>query len=201
MSVLYHIGFDICVGMAPVISAYLIAKANEGHRPYYYLEGLNYAIILMSISLVIGILYLRENNEEQVSRIKNPAKKNRLKRILGLVWILLGLIAAYWGIVKLGFPKIGSGKPDDLIFGIIVLFIVTPVITIGLFAFGKYALPGNMMIRGDLRISKWLNKKLYPFCYCATTRMNLICALAAPLLHRPAFLSGSLVNSQHFCIS
>jgi MFS family permease len=143
MSLPYHIGFGIFGGMAPVISAYLIAKANENHSPDYYLAGLNYPIILMSISLVIGILYLREYNTEQVSRIKNPAKKNRLKRLMGFVWILLGLIFAYLGIVELGIPKIGTGKPDDLIFGIIVLFIVTPIITIGLFTFGKYALQGE----------------------------------------------------------
>jgi len=143
LSLPYHIGFGIFGGMAPVISAYLIAKANADHSPDYYLAGLNYPIILMSISLVIGILYLKENKEEQVARIKNPAKKNRLKRMLGFVWILLGLIAAYWGIVKLGFPKIGSGKPDDLIFGIIVMFVVTPIITIGLLTFGKYALQGE----------------------------------------------------------
>jgi len=143
LSLPYHIGFGIFGGMAPVISAYLIAKANADHSPDYYLAGLNYPIILMSISLVIGILYLKEYNEEQVARIKNPAKKNRLKRILGIIWIFLGLIAAYWGIVKLGLPKIGSGKPDDLIFGIIVMFVVTPIITIGLLIFGKYSLQGE----------------------------------------------------------
>ena len=63
--------------------------------------------------------------------------------MLGFVWILLGLIFAYLGIIELGIPKIGTGKPDDLIFGIIVMFIVTPIITMGLFTFGKYALQGE----------------------------------------------------------
>jgi len=143
MSLPYHIGFGILGGLAPVISAYLIAKANAGHSPDYYLAGLNYPIILMSISLVIGILYLKENRAEQVSRIKNPAKKNRLKRMLGFVWILLGLVAAYLGIIELGLPKMRTGKPDDLIFSLIVMFVVTPIITIGLCIFGKYALQGE----------------------------------------------------------
>jgi hypothetical protein len=150
MSLPYHIGFGIFGGMAPVISAYLIAKAYEGHSPDYYLAGLNYPITLMSISLIIGILYLKENKAEQVEPIKHPAKKNRLKRMLGFVWILLGLIAAYLGIVELGFPKMGSGKPDDLIFGIIVMFIVTPIITIGLVTFGRYALQGEYDDKAEL---------------------------------------------------
>ncbi|MGZ3834585.1 MAG: DUF6814 family protein, partial [Mucilaginibacter sp.] len=105
-------------------------------------------IILMSISFVIGVIYLRENNAEEVSSIKNPAKKNRLKRMLGFVWILLGLIFAYFGIVELGIPKIATGKPDDLIFGIIVLIVLTPIITIGLATFGKYALQGEYDDKG-----------------------------------------------------
>jgi len=68
---------------------------------------------------------------------------NKLKRMLGFVWILLGLIFSYWGIVVLGIPKIKTGKPDDLIFGAIVLFVVTPIIAAGLITFGKYALQGE----------------------------------------------------------
>jgi MFS family permease len=150
LSLPYHIGYGIFGGLSPVIAAYLISRARGAHQPGYYLAGLNYAIILMSISLVIGLLYLKENRTEQVARIKNPAKRNRLKRMLGFVWIVLGLIFAYWGIVELGFPKIVSGKADDLIFGIIVLFIVTPIITIGLFTFGKYALQGEYDDKADL---------------------------------------------------
>lgn len=143
MSLPYHIGFGIFGGMAPVISAYLIAKAKLDHSPDYFLAGLNYAIILMSISLVIGILYLKENKAEQKAPIKNPVKKNALKRMLGYVWIVLGLVFGYWGIVNLGIPKISTGKTDDLIFGIIAVFVLTPIITIGLVTFGKYALAGE----------------------------------------------------------
>jgi MFS family permease len=150
LSLPYHVGYGIFGGLSPVISAYLISRAFNAHQPAYYLAGLNYAIILMSISLVIGLFYLKENRAEQAERIKHPAKKNRLKRILGFVWILLGLIFAYLGIVELGIPKIGTGKPDDLLFGIIVLFIVTPIITVGLVTFGKYALQGEYDDKGDL---------------------------------------------------
>ncbi len=143
LSLPYHIGFGIFGGLAPVISAYLIARAHSDNSPDYYLAGLNYTIIMMCISLVIGTLYLRENIFEQVKPVKNPANMNKLKRMLGFVWILLGLIFGYLGVVALGIPKIRSGKPDDLIFGVLVLFVVTPTITTGLITFGKYALQGE----------------------------------------------------------
>ena len=143
LSLPYHIGFGIFGGLAPVISAYLIARAHIDHSPDYYLAGLNYAIIMMCISLVIGTLYLRENGSERVKPVKISANINKLKRMLGFVWILLGLIFSYWGIVVLGIPKIKTGKPDDLIFGAIVLFVVTPIIAAGLITFGKYALQGE----------------------------------------------------------
>ncbi len=143
LSLPYHIGYGIFGGMSPVISTYLISKASEAHSPTYYLAGLNYAIVLMSIALVIGVLYLKENMAERMVPVKNPAKKNRLKRIFGVVWILLGLITAYVGIIEFGLPRIRSGKPEDLIFGIIVLLIVTPIVTSGLLIFGKYALQGE----------------------------------------------------------
>ena len=143
LSLPYHIGYGIFGGMAAVISAYLISNASKAHQPDYYLAGLNYPIILMSISLVIGLLYLKaDNNKPWVVNMRN-INTDKLKRLLGYVWILLGLAAAYWGIIKIGLPKIAAGKPDDLIFGIIITFILSPIITIGLFAFGKYAIQGE----------------------------------------------------------
>jgi hypothetical protein len=38
---------------------------------------------------------------------------------------------------------LSSGKQDDLVFGIIIMFILTPIITGGLLIFGKYALQGE----------------------------------------------------------
>ena len=49
----------------------------------------------------------------------------------------------YFGILELGLPKIYSGKQDDLIFGIIMMAIITPIVSGGLFLFGKYAWQGE----------------------------------------------------------
>ena len=143
MSLPYHIGFGIFGGMCPVIATYLIEKAKLIDAGEYYLAGLNYPLVLMGISLLIGVLYLKEKSEAK-SFISISAKKlNTIKRYAGIVWIVLGLAAAWLGIFKLGIPKLASGNRDDLIFGIIVLFIITPVASIGLFFFGKYALQGE----------------------------------------------------------
>ncbi|MEO8112516.1 MAG: MFS transporter [Ginsengibacter sp.] len=143
MSLPYHIGFGIFGGMCPVIATYLIEKAKLIDAGEYYLAGLNYPLVLMGITLLIGVLYLKEKIEVK-SFISISAKKlNTIKRYAGIVWIGLGLAAAWLGIFKLGIPKLASGNRDDLIFGIIVLFIITPVASIGLFFFGKYALQGE----------------------------------------------------------
>jgi len=139
----YHIGFGILGGMTLVISTYLVNKATEAHDPKYYLAGLTYHIVLMTICFVIGLLYLKENYAERAN-IKTSSKYvNALKRGLGVVWMLLGLAAAYFGILELGLPKIYSGKQDDLIFGIIMMAIITPIISGGLLLLGKYAWQGE----------------------------------------------------------
>ena len=68
---------------------------------------------------------------------------NQLKRSLGMIWIALAAAAAYFCIFEFGLPKLTSGKQEDLVFGIIILFILTPMIVIGLGAFGYYALMGD----------------------------------------------------------
>ena len=68
---------------------------------------------------------------------------NILKRVLGIVWLALALAAAYFCILTFGVPKITSGKQDDLVFGIVILFVLTPIIVGGLFTFGRYALMGE----------------------------------------------------------
>ena len=139
----YHIGFGILGGMTLVVGTYLVNKATEAHDGKYYLAGLTYHIVLMTISLVIGLLYLRENYAEQ-TEVKTSSKyKNAVKRGFGIVWMLLGLAAAYFGFLKLGLPKIYSGKQDDLIFGIIMMAVITPIISGGLLLFGKYAWQGE----------------------------------------------------------
>lgn len=66
-----------------------------------------------------------------------------LKRILGILWLALSLAAAYFCIFEFGLPKFTSGKQEDLVFGIIILFILTPLIVIGLGTFGYYAIKGE----------------------------------------------------------
>ncbi len=143
LSLPYHIGFGIFGGMAPLIATYLIQKASDAHKPNYYLAGLTYPIVVMSVCLVIGLLYLQEN-KKQLPLVMTvfSSKLNKLKRGLGIVWILLGLIAAFFGVFELGLPNIMSGKQDDLIFGLIMMLIITPVASIGLLMFGRYALQG-----------------------------------------------------------
>jgi uncharacterized membrane protein len=68
---------------------------------------------------------------------------NQLKKTLGIVWMLLGLATAYFGIFILGIPKFTSGKQEDLVFGIIIMLVLTPIITGGLLIFGKYAWDGE----------------------------------------------------------
>jgi MFS family permease len=143
MSLPFHIGGGIFGGLCPVIATYMIQKDKLGNVSDYYLSGLNYPLVLMGLTLLIGVLYLKESADVKpvISFPSIPSKiLNKVKQYLGIVWIVLGLAAAYFGVIILGLPKINSGIQDDLIFGIIVLFFITPITTIGLCLFGKYAL-------------------------------------------------------------
>lgn len=66
-----------------------------------------------------------------------------LRRYLGVVWLALAALCAYFGILYFGLPKLASGKSDDLVFGIIILFVLLPIIVGGLVRFGLYALQGE----------------------------------------------------------
>ena len=66
-----------------------------------------------------------------------------IKKILGIVWIILALIVAYYGLTVFGIPKIMSDKQEDLVFGIIIVFILLPIVVGGLAVFGWYALKGE----------------------------------------------------------
>jgi nitric oxide reductase large subunit len=68
---------------------------------------------------------------------------NKIRRILGFLWILLGLAAGYYLIINEAIPKFKSDKSEDLIPAIIYTFILTPIIVGGLLIFGKYALQGE----------------------------------------------------------
>ncbi len=64
---------------------------------------------------------------------------NTLKKYLGLVWIALAITISYYAIGVFG-SKLTSGKQEDLVFGIIVFFILLPMIVTGLTIFGWYAI-------------------------------------------------------------
>lgn len=66
-----------------------------------------------------------------------------IKKILGFVWIALSLVIAYFCVMKFGIPKLTSGSQDDLVFGIIILVVLTPIIVLGMALFGYYALLGE----------------------------------------------------------
>ena len=68
---------------------------------------------------------------------------NKLRRILGVLWILLGLAGGYYLIINQAIPKFNSDKSEDLIPAIIYAFILTPIIVGGLLIFGKYAWQGE----------------------------------------------------------
>lgn len=66
-----------------------------------------------------------------------------IKKILGIVWILVALVVAYFGITVMGIPKLASGKQEDLVFGIIILFVLVPIVSGGMAIFGYYSLIGE----------------------------------------------------------
>lgn len=64
---------------------------------------------------------------------------NALKKYLGIVWIALAIAVAYLSIGIFGY-KLASGKQEDLVFGIIIFFVLLPLIVTGLTIFGWYAI-------------------------------------------------------------
>lgn len=68
---------------------------------------------------------------------------NIIKRILGVLWVILSIAAAYFCVFEFGLPKFLSDKQDDLVFGIIILFILTPLIVLGLGTFGYFSMIGE----------------------------------------------------------
>ena len=64
---------------------------------------------------------------------------NALKKFLGFIWILLAAVVSYYCISIFG-GKLSSGKQDDLVFGIIIFFILLPLVVSGLGLFGYYCI-------------------------------------------------------------
>jgi hypothetical protein len=68
---------------------------------------------------------------------------NLLKKILGVVWMCLGIYGGYYLVVSQAFPKFGTGNTEDLVPAIIYCFILAPIVTGGMFVFGLYAWQGE----------------------------------------------------------
>jgi hypothetical protein len=71
---------------------------------------------------------------------------NSIKKFAGIIWLILGLAAGYFSITSVGLPKFRSGlagNQSDMVFGIIMLIILTPIICGALLTFGYYALTGE----------------------------------------------------------
>ncbi|UOE42358.1 hypothetical protein MTP09_06910 [Chryseobacterium suipulveris] len=66
-----------------------------------------------------------------------------IKKILGIVWLAIAAAVLYLGITVMGIPKLVSGKQEDLVFGIIIVFILLPIVVGGMAVFGWYALKGE----------------------------------------------------------
>ncbi|GAB3012653.1 DUF6814 family protein [Spirosoma pulveris] len=65
-----------------------------------------------------------------------------IKKYMGVVWILLGLLVAYDRILD-SLVKIASEKLEDNVFGWVVLLVLVPIVVGGLITFGRYALAGD----------------------------------------------------------
>ena len=68
---------------------------------------------------------------------------DQVKKILGIVWMLLAVVVAYFGFTDFGIPKVMSDKQEDHVFGWIILTILMPIIVGGLAVFGWYSLTGE----------------------------------------------------------
>jgi hypothetical protein len=67
---------------------------------------------------------------------------NLIKRILGLIWIGLGIGAGIYLIYFQAVPLWAKGG-NDLVPAIIYTFVLAPLISIGMSLFGYYALQGE----------------------------------------------------------
>ena len=66
-----------------------------------------------------------------------------IKKILGIVWLVLAAVIAYYGIGEFGMMKVMSDKQEDKVFGIIIIGVLMPIVVGGLAVFGLYSLQGE----------------------------------------------------------
>jgi hypothetical protein len=79
---------------------------------------------------------------------------NTIKRFSGILWLALGAFAGWFSITSIGLPKFTSGlqgNQSDMVFGIIVLFVLTPIIVGALLIFGVYAIKGEFDLVDDTK--------------------------------------------------
>ncbi len=137
MSFPYHIGNGIFGGLMPAIATFLVTTASTDNtiaKPY--LEGLNYPIAMISVCLIIGLVYMQD------VKIKKTYQLNGLKRLLGIVWIMLGISTGLYLVYFQALPLWEKGG-NDLVPAIIYTFILAPFISIGMSLFGYFALTGE----------------------------------------------------------
>ena len=72
---------------------------------------------------------------------------NSIKRALGIVWILIGLVAGYYLIISQAIPFFTSDKSEDLVPAIIYAFVLAPIIAGGLVVFGWFAVKGQYDVK------------------------------------------------------
>jgi len=147
MSVPYHIGNGIFGGLLPAIATFLSSKAINANQlaqeqglplphAHPYLEGLWYPMMVAGVSMIIGLLYIREAGSTQPRNLL----MNHVRAYAGILWMALGLLAGWYLVAEQALPKFRSGAGEDLIPAIIYTFILAPIITGGLLAFGWLAL-------------------------------------------------------------
>ncbi len=137
MSFPYHIGNGIFGGLMPAIATFLVTTASaDASISKPYLEGLNYPIAMISICLIIGLVYMKD------AKIKKTIEMNGLKRLLGIVWMVLGVATGLYLVYFQAMPLWAKGG-NDLVPAIIYTFILAPFISIGMSLFGYYALRGE----------------------------------------------------------
>lgn len=67
---------------------------------------------------------------------------NTVRKIFGIIWILFAIVCAYF-LITFGVPKFTSGTQEGVVFGIIILFILMPLVVAGLAVFGYYSVTGE----------------------------------------------------------
>ncbi|MDV7695417.1 MHS family MFS transporter [Chryseobacterium soli] len=62
MSLPYHIGNGVFGGLLPAVATYLVTAGKDAGHPTWYLQGLWYPIGVAAVCLLIGLIYLKNKN-------------------------------------------------------------------------------------------------------------------------------------------